>query len=484
MSINSKLPLLSGLSLVALLLFSQCTGSGNNTISSDNTNTTTTLPTTVTTTSNKVNAAVRPPIKGLDIPSSRHIINGSKGGKIELPSGTVITFAPNIFVDKDGKAINEDVEISYREMHDAAEILISGIPIFRPETGEYMETAGMFEINGSYKNEEVFIAKGKNINVNMASFNEGTHFDFWQMNPTSGAWTDIDGKPEGQPAVPGQPNTARNQEIIRLTQQQVAKPVQPTNPKKVTNPVFDLEVNYSAMPELAPFKGIIWECIGNNVKENPDKNAWVFDTEWKTITIKRNAKEEGYRLDLKSMDKSFTSLVRPILSEKDYAKAIAEFDKKLDQYKDIGEKAEKALETARKQAAMFREFQVSGFGIYNWDCMNQPGVKEAAPQLSFTAAESVSKESVALFLITKGSKAIFPLAINQGKDKAGLSTYFKYNPAAGYKVVAIIDGERMVVLSESEFDKLKNQSNIHSLSFGKAAIKATDLDQVKKILNS
>lgn len=484
MSINSKLPLLSGLSLVALLLFSQCTGSGNNTSSNDNNNNSTTLPTTVSTVSNKVNAAVRPPIKGLDIPSSRHIINGAKGGKIELPSGTVVSIEPNIFVDKAGNAISEDVEISYREMHDAADILISGIPIYRPETGEYMETAGMFEINGSYKNEEIFIAKGKSINVSMASFNEGSHFDFWQMNPESGAWTDIDGKPEGQPTVPGQPNTARNQEIIRLTKQQVAKPIQPTNPKKVTNPVFDLDVNYSAIPELAPFKGVIWEYVGNNPKENPDKNTWVFETVWDNATISRSNNEDGYRLDLKSRDKSFTSLVRPILSEKDYEKAMAEFAKKMEQSKEIGEQAAKALAKARNQAAVTREFQVNGFGIYNWDCMNQPGVQEATPELSFTANDKIDKDNVSLYLITKNSKAIFPLGIKGGKDNATISTYFKYNPSLDYKVVAIIDSERMVVLEEGEFKQLKNQTNINSLSFSQPAVKITNIAQVRDMLNS
>ena len=175
---------------------------------------TTTTDTTATTTgdnnSNSATLAVRPPLNGVDVAKTSHKINGAKGGKIELPSGIVITIEPNIFVDKDGKPITEDIDILYREMHDAADILASGIPIQRPN-GEFMETAGMFEIEGNYQGQEIFVAEGKNINVKMASFNEGDRFDFWKMNPKDCSWTDIDGKPEGVPTVAGVVNKLRQE---------------------------------------------------------------------------------------------------------------------------------------------------------------------------------------------------------------------------------------------------------------------------------
>ena len=61
-------------------------------------------------------------------------------------------------VDKNGQPIKGEVEIAYREFHNAAEIIASGIPM-TDKTGEkYMQTAGMFEVKGSVANETVEIA--------------------------------------------------------------------------------------------------------------------------------------------------------------------------------------------------------------------------------------------------------------------------------------------------------------------------------------
>ncbi|NJN77433.1 MAG: hypothetical protein HC803_03155 [Saprospiraceae bacterium] len=62
------------------------------------------------------------------------------------------------------------VDISYREFHDAAAIIASGIPMTNSEGDKYMETAGMFEINGSQNGQEVGIADDKEIEVKMGSF--------------------------------------------------------------------------------------------------------------------------------------------------------------------------------------------------------------------------------------------------------------------------------------------------------------------------
>lgn len=475
---------LASLSLAALLLFAQCSGDQNQ--NNNNNNNTTTSNTSPIATPNY--AAVRPPIKGLDIPKTKHIINGAKGGTINIPSGTVITVAPNTFVDKDGKAINDDVEISYREMHDAIDVLVSGIPIHRPN-GQFMETAGMFEINGHYQGQEIFVAKDKKINVNMASFNGGENFesgkapnfDFWQLDPEKGSWTDIDGQPEGQSAYPGQPNPERDAEIARLKKQLPNRPVCPTNPKKIQNPVFDLEVNYSSFPELAPFKGIIWECVSDKASENPDKNEWVFDTEWSKVQLSRT-NQDAYRLDLTAEGKKFSSLVRPILSEKDYAKAMAEFDKKLDESNDIIARVQKEIKRAEQTLAIQREIKISGFGIYNWDFMHEPGSMQADPFFTFNQQIEGAKENIDLYLIAPDRKAVVHLGSKTNAND--LKAHIKYYNHWAYKVVAIIDNERLAVISESEFAQARNNNRLNSLVFNKPAKKINSMEDIRQMLNS
>lgn len=468
------------MSVAALLLFSQCAGGGskgdgNNT--ANNTTTATPLP-NADPLAAPATLAVRPPIQGVDIPKTRHTINGAKGGVIKMPSGTTITIAPNIFVDKNGQPIAEDVEIEYREMHNAAEMLISGIPTHRPETGEYMETAGMFEINGNYKGEEIFVVQGKHIDVKMASFNEGNNFDFWKLNPKDCGWADIDGIKNG--SIPGTPNKERADALARLEKITPPAPVAPTNPKLVKNPVFDLDVNYRAMPELAPFKNVTWEFCGKNDKENPDKNEWVFDTDWDKVELQRGS-GEGYTLLLSNKDKSFRSTVRPILSEKDFAKAIAEFDKKLDQYKDIVETQKAERERLAQQAALYREMRIEGFGIYNWDIMHMPNLELSELILTFNDAELQNTSAAKMQVYLVGNKALLPLQLNG--DKKATKLRYSFNTPFN-RIVAIIDGKKVISapFDKSNFYK-QNSKDFAKATFSTPAITIERLEDAVKYLN-
>jgi hypothetical protein len=486
-----KTSILLAMSVSALLLFSQCSGGGKNGTANNNpanvSDTTATTATTTSDNSNTATLAVRPPLKGVDVAKTSHKINGAKGGKIELPSGTVITIAPNIFVDKDGKPITDDVEILYREMHDAADILVSGIPIHRPN-GEFMETAGMFEIEGNYQGQEIFVAEGKNINVKMASFNEGNRFDFWKMNPKDCSWTDIDGKPEGGPTVAGVVNKLRQDALAQLQKSAPTLPIRPTNPKMVKNPVFDLEANYTAFPELAAFKGIVWEYAGDNIKENPDKNDWVYDIEWETITISRMVgNNEGYKISLEANNsKKFVSTVRPVLSEKDYAKAIVEFDKKMDQYKNIGDALKAKKEAIERQAAVYREIGISGFGVYNWDCMNGREAQQREAELQFTDAND-SKEigkTVQLYLVSKNRKALLPLSIRQEEVSKKCSVIFYFSPKESYEIIAIINNERIAKFSQQEFEAVVKDNKTNPIVFKSATVKMNSTAEIRGLLNS
>ncbi|HRD40305.1 MAG TPA: hypothetical protein PLC65_16880, partial [Bacteroidia bacterium] len=71
----------------------------------------------------------------------------------------------NAFVNKAGPDIIGDVEIQYREMHDQADIIASGIPMTYDSAGTkyHFESAGMFDIKASQNGEQVFLKHGKQI---------------------------------------------------------------------------------------------------------------------------------------------------------------------------------------------------------------------------------------------------------------------------------------------------------------------------------
>lgn len=89
-------------------------------------------------------------------PFEKLILNATTGGTIiTRDSNSSMHFSPNSLVDQNGKIVEGEVEIRYREYRNAAEMAFSGIPMLYEENGnEYrFNSAGMIEVR-AYQNEQ------------------------------------------------------------------------------------------------------------------------------------------------------------------------------------------------------------------------------------------------------------------------------------------------------------------------------------------
>lgn len=94
-------------------------------------------------------------------PFEKAILNATVGGTIiTKDSKSSIHFDPNSLVDKNGKIVQGDVEIRYREYRNSAEMAFSGIPMRYEDSGnEYrFNSAGMIEVR-AYQNDEALSIK-------------------------------------------------------------------------------------------------------------------------------------------------------------------------------------------------------------------------------------------------------------------------------------------------------------------------------------
>ena len=138
---------------------------------------------------------IAPPILELDPEYTINKLNATKGGVLTYFSGTKITFPENALTDSAGNPIQGEVEVKYREFHDAIDILLAGIPMNYESAGEtrYMETAGMFEILAFQNGKEVFIAPEKKVEVRMASYEADNNYSFFRLNESGKrGWEFID----------------------------------------------------------------------------------------------------------------------------------------------------------------------------------------------------------------------------------------------------------------------------------------------------
>ena len=422
-------------------------------------------------------AAVQPPFQNIDVPFHEYEVDVSEGDVIKMSTGTVIRVPKDAFIDENGNPVEGKVTINYREFHNAADIIASGIPMAnRGDDDKYMETAGMFEIKGKANGKSVNIAPEKNIEVSMASFVKGNNYDFFYLDEKECQWIT---KGNAAPSVNQEKKTALSA-IAELP----PKPAKPEIHNK-SKFVFDLDINYSNFPELKSFKDVIWQYDGSSPEEDPEKNPWVFNTGWTSIELLPSKSSDlQYELSLRSAEKSFRTKVCPVLSENNYEDALSDFEKKNEKY----QTAKKAMETERQrleqEADLLREFRVNDFGIYNWDVWKNPARILVNAQFEFDTDFDADINAVSIFLVTGSNRSVVrytPKTYNR----------FSFDPKQENRLIAVLPGNKVAVFEAEDFRKLNTSVLREQKSAGKSSVfrmKTVDesissVDDLKSILD-
>ncbi len=255
---------------------------------------------------------IAPPFQKLDVPFKKMTVKAESGGTLSLDNGTTIEIPKDAFVDANGQPVKGDVEINYREFHDAAAIVASGIPMTNKTGDKYMQTAGMFEIQGEHNDQPIQIAEGKALDVNMASYvDDGQDYDFFFLDEDKGEW-------QTQGTAKPTPNAEKAKKLKALP----ALPEKPAKPqaRKEDKFKFNFNINYSKFPELKAYDGVIWEYAGTSDASNPQKNKWIFQEDWANINLEK-AGNGKYQIVLSTDGKRFASEVKPVLERQKPSKS-------------------------------------------------------------------------------------------------------------------------------------------------------------------
>lgn len=336
--------------------------------------------TTTSVKNTSVKPRIAPPAPKLAVPSRSFVVNNEKGAQLKHPGGSQIRIPSNSFVDNKGKTIVGDVTIEYREFHNLADVIGSGIPMSYDSAGvqRHLQTAGMFEMNGTQNGQPVFIAPEKELEVTLASQNDKPGFHQYIFDTISGNWrylrTDqahtvsklnpevlkasiASLKSEFEIIIPKKADSVK----VQYTQQIKLLPVYtaPLKPRSNDNgrPTFKLEGSYNEFPELAAFNNVLFE-VG---PENKSYSKELHEITWSDLKISQGPlKGINYLLTLKSRNRSEKLIVYPVLSGKDLEKATSLYSQKLDDYQnrlDAREQNERRLlaELENKQAVYFAE---------------------------------------------------------------------------------------------------------------------------------
>lgn len=338
----------------------------NNTKTATNDKTTTLNQTKNTQNTNTDKRAfISPPSKKINVPYNSYKVNSTKGGEIAHHTASKIKVPANAFVNKDGMEIVGDVEIQYREMHDRAEIIASGIPMTYDSAGTqyHFESAGMFDIKASHNGEEVYLKRDKPVTVEMVSRQAADSYNQYYLDTLKQNWVVIkhDSPVLAKSKPPEGANTIKQAplQISKLEQKidlipvkidsvktvytkkidKLPEPKQPSKPAKATpgKPKFELDVDYKDFPELSAFKNAQFEVGSENTNYSKDLHSVT----WNSATISEGPqKGKNYVLTLVQRQKTVKLIVYPVLTEADYAVAQSSYEKKFNEYTKLLEKKE------------------------------------------------------------------------------------------------------------------------------------------------
>lgn len=349
---------------------------------------------TTTTKNTKSNKAfIAPPISKLNVPYTSYNVKAEQGATIKHKSQSKISIPKKAFVNKQGQDIVGDVEIRYREFHDQADIIASGIPMAYDSAGvqSHLESAGMIDIRGYQNGEPVYINPKKQITVELSSQHTADKYNMYVLDTIAKNWTYIsrdnslknrsenkDLRIENQHSKNEQQTTENlktkelqtkidaippkiEKEKIVYTKKvdQLPKATQPLKPNKSVagRPQFQLDVNYKEFPELEAFKNAVFE-VGS---ENKNYTNELSDVTWSSAEVSEGPqKGKNYLLTLKLKQRVEKLIVYPALTGADYEKAMSSYQNKFTEYKNLLAKREAdeqklKAEFEAKQAAYLAE---------------------------------------------------------------------------------------------------------------------------------
>jgi hypothetical protein len=475
--------------------------SNNNTQPDHNGNTTAWSPT---------KRSVAPPLPGVNVPFAEYKVSAKNGGTISYPTGSKVTFQPNSFVDKNGTPVSGNVEVQYREMHDAVDFFLTGVPLEYDSAGKtyQFESAGMLEVAAFINGEVVYLDKNKPMQVEMASAQTGTGFNLYQFDTEIGNWVY-----QGRDVVKELPKKddqklrdsvmavllAERQVLVNCISNHMSPPHDAMKPVKAnaTKNRFVVDFNKQEFPEIAAYQNVIFE-----VDESKEKfDAANYNITWEDVNLSRGEQASTYKLTLKKGLKQVKLDVYPVLDGEEYRTAQAKYEKEHAKYltdsaayvKWVADRAafgtdgsgvpmpkfDPAMVRSTDQsagslglaAAVSRAFSLSSFGIFNMDS------PEMLPE---GAVLNMALHGPDGQLFT-GYNAVYHV----DRQKNTLMNYHNMNPVPEFHcntrsqnlVWAVKDGELYYAENES-FAQLPATGNV-MIQLKKVAKKLTTADEMR-----
>jgi hypothetical protein len=417
--------------------------------------------------------AIDRPLKGVDVLYTVYLIEAGKDTVLVFPSGTHIRIPANAFLDQGAQPVKGTVEIHYRELHDLADVFVSGIDMVYDSLKSpfQFQSAGMIDFR-PFQNGKALAVNPKNlITLQFVSDVKDGHYNVYYLDTVQKRWEYVKND-----EVRKLPVDSTNEYFTREGGSDL--PLEPVKAKAKLQ-CFNVQFDRKEFPDFGDFEGIRFQVSEMEKNYNPALSK----KEWEHLELKKTEKWNEYQITFSnsSPQESHTFKVIPVFAGKDYEKAKKEYDRRVVEWQkaSMGPRVVKPGKidsiywkqyTRMKDANDFargnmryesggqqtenlvsREFQLSRFGIWNSDCPKSlPKGKMIFAKFKDEQGKNFNFNHV--YLVEKGKKLMY-------NYYPGQYATFTYNPLAENFIWAVTKENKLAVFKATEFSKIKNDKD-------------------------
>ncbi|MFN7117042.1 MAG: hypothetical protein ACK4TA_09610 [Saprospiraceae bacterium] len=459
---------------------------------------------------------VNPPLPEIPAKAIAQTVNAQQGGTYKMPTGSRLVVPTEAFMNDRGELITGDVNMYYREMDDYVDFFLAGIPMNYDSAGTKfnLEASGMIEIYAEQNGERVQLAPGKAIEVELISeiyLPEGSelpHYSVYQLDTASRNWTyegvaEVRILNEVETSINNNPISALRREYantvaaiqsaaearLREIEASVPRPTEPVKPQQqLDNGVtVDLSIRENSViveddpntpeNENERLKQLYGDAIWQIVPGTAYDEQRLSKTTWETFRL-RQLNSQHYELTLAKGNVNEKITVMPVLTGKDYNRALREYEQQYAQWQQqmaardaqlksqkdevqqnlIAEKAtakktfEKALaakgenveEALMSKKRVASRFQATSLGVWNCSHVLTPASDQLQGKLQDQTGEAYRQQPV--YLVNKYQNTIY-------RFYAAEDALIRFNEGSENLLWIVNEQKQIAVLRPEDFKK-------------------------------
>jgi hypothetical protein len=311
-------------------------------------------------------AAIAIPYPNLKPEAEALKVSASTGGIVKTRNGSYIEVPPMAFVSATGSPIQDTVTLKMEEFHDAGSILLSGITMHYTDAQgkeQDFESAGMFQIAGQTSNgEAVHIAEGKSLRIDLASRQQDSAYQFYQLDTVRGNWVEL----SKAPVLQNTDSLVVVQRAMREAREAIKIPELPDP----SQPVLDLDLDYRSYAFMRHYYGLAWQSATDQF------DSKRLETEaWDAVNlVNTQASLDGFELELQQGKTKTRVPIRPVMTAAERNRFMLRIEAERKAQEQEAQRAALAM-ASTNQNVFYRSLSVNNFGIYNCDrpiVRNQP----------------------------------------------------------------------------------------------------------------